>query len=121
MASSLGLLLPGNEIGIPLSAIALGLMVAIRVRPPLWTAALLVGFFAIFHGQAHATDLAPGGTGFLHTLDYGIGQFIAAGLLQLAGIAIGLSQCWKAGEVAVRVGAVGATLAGGILLWGGMR
>ncbi len=37
-----GMPLPGVEIGIALSAVMLGLAVALQARPPLWTAALLV-------------------------------------------------------------------------------
>ncbi|HKA81894.1 MAG TPA: HupE/UreJ family protein, partial [Xanthobacteraceae bacterium] len=53
----LGVPLPGVEIGIALSAVVLGLMVALAARPPLWVAAVLVGAFAIFHGHAHGAEL----------------------------------------------------------------
>ena len=60
MAGLLGVGLPAVELGIGLSAILLGLMVALEARPPLGVAAGLVGFFGIFHGYAHGTEL-PGG------------------------------------------------------------
>ena len=47
-AGILGIPLPHVEIGIALSGIVLGLMVALAARPPLWVAAVLVGFFAVF-------------------------------------------------------------------------
>src|SRR5882672_12282368 len=50
-----GMPLPGVETGIALSAIALGAMVALAAKPPIWIAAVLVGAFAIFHGHAHGT------------------------------------------------------------------
>jgi hypothetical protein len=50
-----GIPLPGVEAGIALSAVLLGLAVAREARPPLWLAAALVGFFAIFL----ATRTAP--------------------------------------------------------------
>ena len=56
----LGLPLPGVEACIALSAIVLGLMVMLAARPPLWTAAALVGAFAVFHGYAHGAELPPG-------------------------------------------------------------
>src|SRR5215510_11627907 len=56
----LGVPLPGIEIGIAVSAIVLGLMVALAARPPLWVAAVLVGAFAMFHGHAHGGELPPG-------------------------------------------------------------
>src|SRR5262245_48110661 len=55
----LGLGLPGVEVGIAVSAIALGLMVALAARPPILVAALLVGAFAVFHGHAHGAELPP--------------------------------------------------------------
>src|SRR6266478_3967537 len=45
----LGVPIPGIEIGIAVSAVVLGAMVALAARPPLWVAAVIVGVFAIFH------------------------------------------------------------------------
>src|SRR5262249_22596286 len=94
----LGIPIPGIEIGIALSAVALGLMVAGAVRPPLWVAALLVGAFAIFHGHAHGAEL-PGDA---DAVAYSFGFVIATGLLHLCGIAIGFLSGWPAGRIAVR-------------------
>ncbi|HEY6256374.1 MAG TPA: HupE/UreJ family protein [Xanthobacteraceae bacterium] len=113
MLGLMGVPLPGTEIGIALSAIGLGAMVASEARPPLWIAALLVGFFAIFHGHAHGTELPPDESGVL----YSIGFVVATGLLHLTGIAIGLIHRWKAGEVTMRLGGVGVALAGCFFLW----
>ena len=85
MLGLLGVPLPGTEIGIALSAIGLGAMVAGEVRPPLWVAAVLVGFFAIFHGHAHGTELPPDESGVL----YSIGFVVATGLLHLTELASG--------------------------------
>jgi urease accessory protein len=52
----LGVPLPGVEIGIAISAIVLGLMVALAARPPLWVAAVLVGAFAISTGMRTAAS-----------------------------------------------------------------
>ena len=94
----LGVPLPGTEILIAISAILLGLAVAIAARPPLWIAAALVGVFAIFHGHAHGTELPPGAD----AIAYSAGFVIATGLLHLAGIAFGLLVRWPAGLIAVR-------------------
>src|SRR5688572_20377092 len=59
----LGVPVPGVEIGIALSALLLGAMVAGEVKPPLAAAAVLVGFFAVFHGHAHGTELPAGQSG----------------------------------------------------------
>jgi urease accessory protein len=101
----LGVPLPGTEILIAISAILLGLAVAIAARPPLWIAAVLVGAFAIFHGHAHGTELPPGAD----AIAYSAGFVIATGLLHLAGIAVGLLVRWPAGLLAVRT--VGAVIA----------
>ncbi len=82
----MGVPLPFVEIGIALSGIVLGLMVAFTVKPPLWVAGVLVGVFAIFHGHAHGTELPEAAS----PLTYAIGFVIATGLLHLAGIAFGL-------------------------------
>jgi urease accessory protein len=100
LAGVLGMPLPGVEVGIALSAVALGAMVALALRPPLWVAAILVGAFAIFHGHAHGTELPEAA----NPLAYGVGFVIATGLLHLSGIALGLLSRWPAGLGAVRVG-----------------
>lgn len=113
MLGLMGVPLPGTEIGIALSAVGLGLVVATEARPPLWAAALLVGFFAIFHGHAHGTELPPDESGVL----YSIGFVVATGLLHLTGIAIGLIHRWKLGEMTMRLGGVGVALIGCSFLW----
>ena len=100
LAGVLGVPLPGVEMGIALSAVALGAMVALALRPPLWVAAVLVGAFAIFHGHAHGTELPEAA----NPLAYGVGFVIATGLLHLSGIALGLLSRWPAGLQAVRIG-----------------
>jgi urease accessory protein len=113
MLGLMGVPLPGTEIGIALSAIGLGAMVATEARPPLWIAAVMVGFFAIFHGHAHGTELPPDESGVL----YSIGFVVATGLLHLTGIAIGLIHRWKTGEVAMRLGGAGVAITGCVFLW----
>lgn len=95
-----GVPLPSVEMGIAASAVALGAMVALALRPPLWVAAVLVGAFAIFHGHAHGTELPQAA----NPLAYGVGFVVATGLLHLSGIALGLLARWPAGVQAVRVG-----------------
>jgi urease accessory protein len=113
MMGLLGIPLPGIEIGIALSAILLGAMVLSEVRPKLIIAALLVGFFAIFHGYAHGSELPAGQSGML----YSMGFVIATGCLHGIGIAIGLVHRWPQGRLALR--GVGAFIAvmGVSFLW----
>jgi urease accessory protein len=115
MLGLMGVPLHGIETGIALSAIGLGAMVASEARPPLVFAALLVGFFAIFHGYAHGTELPPDENGVL----YSMGFVIATGLLHLTGIGIGLIHRWQAGQMILRLGGAAVAAAGGWFLAGG--
>jgi urease accessory protein len=108
----IGVHLPGVEIGIAASAIALGLMVSGEVRPPLAVAAVLVGLFAVFHGHAHGTELPEGQNGML----YSFGFVIATGSLHAVGITIGLIHRWPAGRTILRVGGAAIAVAGGYFL-----
>ena len=76
-------------------------------------AAVLVGFFAIFHGHAHGTELPAGQSGLL----YSMGFVIATGCLHGIGIIIGLVHRWPAGKLALRgAGALIAAM-GIFFLW----
>lgn len=109
-----GIPVPSVETGIAVSAIVLGAMVALAVRPPLWIAAVIVGAFAIFHGHAHGTEL-PGAA---NPLSYSIGFVLSTGALHLAGIAFGLLVRWPAGKIAVQAGGGLIALAGVAFLTG---
>jgi urease accessory protein len=101
-----GVALPGVEVGIAVSAIVLGLAVLAEGRPALWVAALIVGFFAIFHGHAHGAELPAGGDAVL----YSAGFVVATGMLHATGIGIGLVHRWGWGRMALRgAGAVVAS------------
>ncbi len=110
----LGVPLPGVEIGIAISAIVLGLMVALAARPPLWIAAALVGAFAIFHGHAHGAELPPG----TDAVAFSVGFVVATGMLHLTGIAFGLLARWPVGRIAVRAAGGAIALAGVAFLRG---
>jgi urease accessory protein len=94
----LGLELPGVEVGIALSGLALGLAVALRWRAPLGLAAVLVGVFAVFHGHAHGTELPQAASPLL----YSIGFVVATGLLHLCGVAFGALARWPQGWWPIR-------------------
>src|SRR5882724_2509843 len=108
----LGVPVPGVEIGIALSAIVLGGMIALAARPPLVIAALIVGAFAIFHGHAHGAELPPGSD----AVAFSVGFVMATGLLHLAGIAFGSLTRWPAGRIGVRVAGVAIALVGAAFL-----
>ncbi|PZE09341.1 protein hupE, partial [Pseudomonas sp. 57B-090624] len=52
-----GLELPFMETGIAASVLALGLLVAVAVRPPMFVAVGLTALFALAHGVAHGLEL----------------------------------------------------------------
>lgn len=91
MLGLLGLPLPGVEVGIALSALVLGLVVALAFRAPVWMAVVLVAAFALFHGIAHGRELPEAAS----PIAYGLGFMIATGLLHVAGIVIGLVKDWR--------------------------
>lgn len=108
LLGSLGIGIPFVEVGIALSAVALGLMVTLAVRPPLWVAGMLVGVFAIFHGHAHGAEMPQSA----NILWFAIGFVIATGCLHLAGIAIGTVNRWPAGARSLRVGGAAIAVTG---------
>ena len=113
MMGLLGIPLPGIEIGIAVSAILLGAMVLGEVKPKLFIAAILVGFFAIFHGHAHGTELPAGQSGLL----YSMGFVIATGVLHGIGITFGLVHRWPAGKLALRGAGAFIAAMGFVFLW----
>ncbi len=109
-----GVAVPGVEIGIALSAILLGMAVMLEAHPPLWMAAIMVGFFAIFHGHAHGSELPPGASGLL----YSIGFVVATGMLHALGITIGVVHRWRWGRLLLRLAGALVATAGVIFLRG---
>jgi urease accessory protein len=101
------------EIGIAVSAILLGGMVLGEVRPKPYIAAMLVGFFAIFHGHAHGTELPAGQSGLL----YSMGFVIATGVLHGIGILMGTIHRWPAGKLALRGAGAFISAMGFVFLW----
>jgi urease accessory protein len=94
----MGVPVPQPELMIALSALVLGLAVALSVRTHLWLAGLIVAVFAIFHGYAHGQELPQAA----NPLAYGVGFVVATGGLHAIGIGIGTLTRWRSGAVAVR-------------------
>ncbi len=113
MLGLLGVRVPAVEVGIGLSALILGLMVAFERRPDLRAAAVLVGIFAIFHGHAHSVGLPDGQSAVL----YSIGFVASTGTLHAVGIGIGLIHKWEWGKSALRFTGAVIALAGGWFTW----
>jgi urease accessory protein len=107
---------PFVEIGIALSVVVLGAIVAFNVKAPVAAAIGLVGLFAIFHGHAHGAEIPEDAGG----VAYAAGFMIATALLHLAGITAGF-LIGRAGEhygsLVVRVAGGFVTVAGlGLLI-----
>jgi urease accessory protein len=81
-----GVSFPWVEIGIAGSVIALGAAIAVALRPTLMVSALLIGFFALFHGFEHGASLPAHGT----AITYGAGFILATLVLHAIGIGLGL-------------------------------
>lgn len=97
------------ETGIAGSVLALGLLVALAVRPPVAIAAGLTALFAASHGVAHGLELpalsSPWGyaagfvaaTAALHAAGYAVARSLpqaAAPLVRIAGVASALTGAW---------------------------
>ena len=104
----LGIPLPAVELGIAVSVIALGSMIALDRRPSLKMASLLVGFFAVFHGHAHGAELQ----GQMGAVVYSAGFVTATGLIHLTGIGIGFVIKLPQGTKLLRAGGTAIALAG---------
>ena len=104
-----GVNLPALESGIAASVLALGLAVALAVRPPLSMAVAATALFALFHGVAHGLELpemsspwtyAAGfvvATAALHAAGYAVVRVLpraAAPLIRLAGAASAATGVW---------------------------
>lgn len=77
-----GMNLPYIEEGILGSVMVLGLLLSLAFNVPLLAGALIVGFFAIFHGYAHGAEM-PISSG---ALAYMFGFALSTALLHIAGV-----------------------------------
>jgi urease accessory protein len=104
-----GLELPALESGIAASVFALGLAVALAVRPPLFVAVAATALFAMFHGVAHGLELPEmsspwgyalgfvGATAALHAAGYAVVRFLpsaAAPVVRIAGALSAATGVW---------------------------
>lgn len=117
VAALSGVSLPYVEPVILASVIVLGLFVAMAFHASTLTAALIVGFFAFFHGYAHGGEI--GSAAFL---SYGAGFALATALLHTAGIGVGLAAGHmlkgRTGQIAMRMAGGFAALSGLYLMAG---
>lgn len=109
-----GVDVPYVEIGIGVSVVVFGAILAAGIALPVGLAMGLVGFFAIFHGHAHGAEMPQDATGAA----YAAGFMIATALLHAAGVGLGMGAARFASTVAVRLGGAAMAAAGVGLLAG---
>ncbi|MBE1205161.1 HupE/UreJ family protein [Aminobacter carboxidus] len=81
-----GIAIPFVELGIGLSIVVLGGVVALNLQAGVAAAMALVGFFAVFHGYAHGAEMPESASGLV----YGLGFVLATAALHAAGLGCGL-------------------------------
>ena len=112
-----GASLPPVELGIAMSVLVLGAMIAGAVRAPIWLASLIVAIFAIFHGYAHGKELPSAAD----PVGYSAGFVLATGMLHVVGIGIGRIADRPGGAIVVR-GLGGLVMLAGVwFLWVAIR
>jgi urease accessory protein len=104
-----GTSVPYPEQMVALSGLALGLMVAFRVRMEFWAAAMFVTVFALFHGYSHGREMPQAAD----AASFAIGFVVATGLLHLLGISLGVGDRSRMGKRAIQgLGVVIAAVGG---------
>ena len=114
-AAALGVPLPGVEQAIMASVLGLGLLIAITKVVPLSAGTALIALFAVFHGHAHATEMAAGST----LAAYAAGFLLATALLHISGVLGGLALARGFNRDAVRVTG-GLIATAGVLMFCGV-
>ena len=107
-----GMDVPFVEVGIALSVVVLGAVVAIGVKAPVAVAMALAGLFAIFHGHAHGAEMPETAAGAA----YGLGFMLGTALLHLVGIGLG----YVIGSLGNRYGQIVTRAAGGVAALAGV-
>ncbi len=112
-----GFNVPLTEVGIGVSVLVLGSIIALSVRLPVSIAMALAATFAIFHGFAHGAEMPENTSGLL----FASGFVVSTILLHGIGIALGmgiarLSQA--ASHMTLKIGGSAVALVGVALITG---
>lgn len=93
--------LTSTELGIAASLVLLGAIIAAERKLPILLAMTGVGFFAIFHGYAHGSEMPTTAEPVL----YAIGFLTGTALIHIAGLVIGdIAKHYERGKMLLRVG-----------------
>lgn len=96
-AASFGFDLRFVEPAIASSIVAVGLLVALAVKTPVWFGSVITALIAFFHGHAHGTEAAVASLA-----SYAIGFTLATATLHAIGIALGICVVGSIRQVALR-------------------
>ncbi len=112
-----GVALPFVEYGITFSVLILGLAIFFGSKIPEWAALIVVAIFALFHGNAHGTEI-PAITDTVGLLiAYILGFLIATAGLHVVGALIGmLVGRLNRGQMLMRLGGLAIALMGVFLI-----
>jgi urease accessory protein len=98
-----------TELGIAISLVILGLVIAAERRLSVRVAMIGVGFFAIFHGYAHGSEVPKTAEPFL----YALGFLTGTALIHITGVVVGdIARHYERGKIALRAGGALITLIG---------
>lgn len=104
-----------TELGIAISLVFLGTVIAAERTLPVRTAMIGVGFFAIFHGYAHGTEIPTTAQPIL----YGFGFLTGTALIHIAGVVIGdIAKHYESGKIILRIGGGLIALTGILFIFG---
>lgn len=104
-----------TEIGIALSLVILGSIIASERRLPVTLTMIGVGFFAIFHGYAHGSEMPQTAQPFT----YALGFLTGTALIHITGVVIGdISKRYQRGPQVLRFGGGFIALIGLLFVFG---
>jgi urease accessory protein len=107
--------LTATEFGIAVSLVILGSVIAAERRLSILVAMVGVGFFAIFHGYAHGSEVPETAEPFL----YALGFLMGTALIHITGVVIGdISRHYERGKIILRVGGALIALIGLLFIYG---
>lgn len=111
----IGIGLTAIEKGIAASLVLLGLVIAAERKLPILIAIGGVGFFAVFHGYAHGTEMPETAQPML----YALGFLTGTAVIHIAGVVIGdIARHYERGKLMLRVGGVFIALIGVLFMTG---
>lgn len=114
LAGIAGVRLPAVEPVIVASLLVLGLLLASRTSLPKAASAVLVGFFAVFHGLAHGAELPPGAGAAVFIAGFMLSTLALHVLGLLTGFVLKQRASWVSRVAGAGIAAYGIALASAI-------